>query len=128
MRNLPIDAYNLGIFLNKQGHSFQFPKKKRAEEASHSPLTSESRKKNFVNELMEVWRTLSTCWKVVKIWAILITNFHTCSIKCFISVFKALLALDSLNTWIKFWTVKHVVPQMFVKTIFFMTFMCSYIL
>ena len=29
MRNLPIDTRNLGIFPNKQGHSFQFPKKSR---------------------------------------------------------------------------------------------------
>ena len=29
MRNLPIDTCYLGIFINKQGHSFQFPKKSR---------------------------------------------------------------------------------------------------
>ena len=29
MRNIPIDPLNLGIFLNKQSHSFQFPKKSR---------------------------------------------------------------------------------------------------
>ena len=29
MRNLYVDSRNLGIFPKKQGHSFQFPKKKR---------------------------------------------------------------------------------------------------
>ena len=29
MRNFPIDLHNLGIFPNKQGYSFQFPKKSR---------------------------------------------------------------------------------------------------
>ena len=29
MKNLPIDPCNLGIFPNKQGHSFQFPKNSR---------------------------------------------------------------------------------------------------
>ena len=29
VRNIPIDPCNLGIFHNKQGHSFQFPKKSR---------------------------------------------------------------------------------------------------
>ena len=29
VRNIPIDSCNLGIFDNKQGHSFKFPKKSR---------------------------------------------------------------------------------------------------
>ena len=52
---------------------------------------------------MEVWRTLSTCLDVVKIWAIgTHKSFQTCSNKDFFSLFKALLALDSFNTWISF--------------------------
>ena len=51
---------------------------------------------------MEVWGTLGTHWEVVAIWAIgTHKDFQTCSIKGY-SVFKALLALDSFNTWIKF--------------------------
>ena len=49
IRNLPIDARNLGIFPNKQDHS-----KKRAEETSPSFLAWESRRTNFVNELIVV--------------------------------------------------------------------------
>ena len=29
MRNLPMDTHNLGIYPNKQTHSFRFPKKSR---------------------------------------------------------------------------------------------------
>ena len=99
MRNLPIDLRNLGIFLNKQGHSFQFSKKsigdlplllvvracryifrflcllpKNAPDVSRiygsyfgwRVKYSMPRKTNFVNELMEVWRTLRTNYLVEK--------------------------------------------------------------
>ena len=92
MINFSIVTRNLGIFPSKQGHSFQFPRK-----ASPSFLVSQPRKTNFVNELMEVWRTLTTCWEVVKIWAIgTHKNFQTCSMKSFF-VFKALPALILLR-------------------------------
>ena len=59
---------------------FNLPKR----EAFPSSLVSVPRKTHFVNELMEVWRTLSTCSEVAKIWAIGIhKNFQTCSIKDF---------------------------------------------
>ena len=44
---------------------------------------------NFVNELMKVWRTLSTCWEIVKIWTIGTHNsFQTCRIKVFFLFLK----------------------------------------
>ena len=57
---------------------------------------SEPRKTNFVNELMEDWRTLSTYifLRRGKYPSHTYENFQTCSIK-FFSVFKAQLALDS---------------------------------
>ena len=49
MRNLPLDPCKLGILPNTWGHYFQFPIKSRGD--LHS---SNRRKTNFVNELMEV--------------------------------------------------------------------------
>ena len=93
VRNLPIDPCNLGIFHNKPGYPFQFPKKNRGglpllpgslplltyfklfmfrsekfPEVSRKYVSyggwrviySEPRKTNFINELMEVSRILST--------------------------------------------------------------------
>ena len=96
IRNLPIDFRNLGIFSNKQVHSFQLPKESRGDLLvllgslsllayftifmslcllpKDSPDISriygshfgwrvkynDPKKTNFVNELMEVWRILST--------------------------------------------------------------------
>ena len=57
IRNLPLDPCKLGILPNTWGHYFQFPIKSRGD--LHSPLSSNRRKTDFVNERMEVWRTLS---------------------------------------------------------------------
>ena len=73
---------------------------------------------------MEVWITLKHMLRSSKNLSHIDTHksFQTCSIKGFSSVFKAMVAPDSFNTWINFENVKPVVPQMFVKTIFFMTY------
>ena len=85
MRNLPLDPCKLGILPNTWGHYFQFTIKSRGD--LHSPLSSNRRKTNFVNEPMEVWRTLS-------IYSLLIYIYIYIYIYIF-SVFKALLVLYS---------------------------------
>ena len=120
-------------FNEKFSHSYlqsgHFPQKtgslfSRSEKASHSSLVSEPRKTNFVNELMEVWRIRSTCWEVVKIWAIgKHDNFQTCSIKYFWFCFYS-----TASTWLfqhmnQFRNGKTCISSnVFVKTFFFMTY------
>ena len=119
MRNLPINTRNLVIFCNKQGHSFQFPKKSRGD----LPLLRSqwAKKDKFCKWANGSLKNLSKSWEVVKIWTIHIRIFKLVTLR-FFSVFKALPALNSFNTWISFGIVKPVVTQIFFKTIFFMTY------
>ena len=119
MRNLPINTRNLAIFCNKQGHSFQFPKKSRGD----FPLLRSqwAKKDKFCKWANRSLKNLSKSWEVVKIWTIHIRIFKLVTLS-FFSVFKALPALNSFNAWISFGIVKPVVTQIFFKTIFFMTY------
>ena len=84
---------------------------------------SEPKKTNFIKELMEVWKTLSTyiLLRSSKYLNHIYQNFKTDSIKLFY-VFKVLLALDSwhLNQLQHCKTCN--VPRMLVKTLLFMTY------